>query len=339
MIDAAFYVGDRGFSVEPVADLPPEPNEIRIDVSYCGICGTDLHAYHGHMDQRIGKHRINGHEMSGRVSAVGDNVTGFAEGDAVVVRPLDHCGGCPACSAGFEHVCHYSEVSRPGYGRRLSTIAVGSCPHGPHKSPEGLPLAQAALVEPLAVAAHDVTRAGVEVGEDGLVIGGGPIGMLVALAARQQGARVTITEINRQRFELARELGFHVLDTAEVDVCADMTSATGTKGCDVVFEVSGTQAGVDLMTAAAAARGRVCMVVIHASKPRIDLFALFWRELEMVGARVYERADFDRAIGWLATGIGAERLITGVRPSSEISDAFRELSEFPGSMKTLIRLN
>ncbi len=88
-----------------------------------------------------------------------------------------------------------------------------------------------------------------------LVIGGGPIGMLVALAARQKRARVTITEIDRQRLELARELGFDVLDPAEVDVRAEVESATGTKGCDVVFEVSGTQAGIDLMTAAAAARG------------------------------------------------------------------------------------
>ena len=269
---------------------------------------------------------------------MGDNVTGFAESDAVVVRPLDHCGDCPACSAGLEHVCHdlkFLGLDTDGAFQQKWSVPA----HTVHKLPEELPLAQAALVEPLAVAAHDVTRAGVELGEDVLVIGGGPIGMLVALAARKQGARVTITEINRQRLELARELGFHVLDPAEVDVCAEMTSATGTKGCDVVFEVSGTQAGVDLMTAAAAARGRICMVAIHASKPRIDLFAFFWRELEMVGARVYERADFDRAIGWLATGIGAERLITGVRPLPEISDAFRELSEFPGSMKTLIRLN
>ena len=64
MIDAAFYVGERSFSVERIADVPPGPCEVQIEVSYCGICGTDLHAYHGHMDQRIGKHRIIGHEMS-----------------------------------------------------------------------------------------------------------------------------------------------------------------------------------------------------------------------------------------------------------------------------------
>ena len=188
--------------------------------------------------------------------------------------------------------------------------------HDVHSNLVGLPLARAALVEPLAVAANHVV-----------------------LAARQRGARVTITEINRQRLRLARELGFDALDLAEVDVCAELESVTEKKGYDGVFVVPGTRAGVDLTAAAEAARGRTCEFAIHASEPRIYLFVFFWRELGMVGARVYGREDFDGAVEWLASGIGAERLITSVRPLPEFADAFHELSEIPGSMKTLIRQN
>ena len=338
MIEAAVYTGNRTISVETVPEVPPGPDDVQIEVSHCGICGTDLHAYLGHMDQRLGDRRIIGHEMSGRVIAMGENVSSVAEGDRVVVRPLVHCGDCPACASGLEHICHnlkFLGLDSDGAFQHRWSVPEQTV----HRLPEGLPLDHAALVEPLAVAAHDVARADVGPGDDVLVIGGGPIGMLVALAARRQGAEVMITEINARRLELAREMGFDVIDPSSVDAQAAIESATNGKGCDVVFEVSGSQAGVDLMTKAAAARGKICMVAIHATKPQVDLFAFFWRELEMVGARVYERADFDRAIDWLADGIGAERLITSVRPLAEIADAFRDLTEVPGSMKTLIKLN
>ena len=110
-------------------------------------------------------------------------------------------------------------------------------------------------------------------------------------------------------------------------------------GSSPIQSFSGSQPGVDLMTKAAAARGRICMVAIHAKKPEIDLFQFFWRELEMLGARVYEPADYDKAIDMLTGGIGAERLITDVQGLATIGDAFKALTENPASMKTLIRVN
>lgn len=120
---------------------------------------------------------------------------------------------------------------------------------------------------------------------------------------------------------------------------AELESVTKEKGCDVVFVVSGSRAGVDLMNVALAARRLSCMFAMHVGKPRIYLFVFFCRELELAGARVHERWDFDGAVERLASGIGAERLITSVRPLSVIAGAFHELSEIPGSMKTLIRRN
>lgn len=336
-IDAAYYCGDKTFRLERVEPVAPGPGELQIDVAYCGICGTDLHVYLGHMDARIGDHRVIGHEMSGTVAALGEGVSDFALGDPVVVRPLDHCGDCPACHAGHSHICHnlkFLGLDTDGAFQGKWTVPA----HTVHKLPAGLRLDHAALVEPLAVAAHDVRRARVAAGEDVLVIGGGPIGMLVALAAREAGAAVTVSEVNENRLKLARELGFVALNPKAGDVAESINAATGGKGADVVFEVSGTQAGVDLMTAVVAARGRICMVAIHASKPQIDLFRFFWREIEMLGARVYEPEDYDKAIAMLTGGVGAERLITDIQSLSTIGDAFKALTENPASMKTLIRI-
>lgn len=338
MIDAAFYTGNKTFSLEQIEAPAPAPGEVQIDIAFCGICGTDLHVYLGHMDARIGNHRVIGHEMSGRVAALGEGVSGFQVGDPVVVRPLDHCGDCPACKAGHQHVCHklkFLGLDTDGAFQQKWSVPA----HTVHKLPADLPLDHAALVEPLAVATHDVKRARLQAGEDVLVIGGGPIGMLVALAARQVGANVTISEVNENRLAMARDMGFTALNPKEVDVVAEINKATGDKGADVVFEVSGTQPGVDLMTEVLAVRGRICMVAIHATKPTIDLFRFFWREIEMVGARVYEPADYDTAIEWLTGGIGAEKLITDIRKLSDIGAAFDALTKNPNSMKTLIAVN
>jgi len=335
---AAYYTGDRSFRLEDIEPVAPGAGEVQVDVAFCGICGTDLHAYLGHMDARIGHHRIIGHEMSGRVAALGEGVTGLAIGDAMVVRPLAHCGACPACRAGHQHICHklkFLGLDTDGAFQGKWTVPAYTV----HRLPDGLSLDHAALVEPLAVAAHDVARARVAKGEDVLVIGGGPIGMLVALAAREAGASVILSEVNENRLSMAREMGFTALDPRAQDVAAHIDTVTGGKGADVVFEVSGTQPGTDLMTEVVATRGRICMVAIHAEKRQVDLFRFFWREIEMLGARVYEPADYDRAIAMLTGGIGAERLITDIRALNEIEPAFKALTENPASMKTLIRVN
>jgi len=336
-ISAAYYRGDKQFTIEQVAPRPPGPNEVQIGVAYCGICGTDLHVYLGHMDQRVGFERVIGHEMSGVVSAVGDGVSNIAVGDRVVVRPLDHCGVCPACKRGHQHICQnlkFLGLDTDGAFQEQWTVPA----HTVHKLPEGLPLDHAALIEPAAVACHDVRRGRVQPGEDVLVIGGGPIGMLIAMVAKQEGARVTVSEINPHRLAIAEKLGFTALNPKTTDAAKAITEATGGKGADVIFEVSGTQPGVDLMTAAAATRGRIVMVAIHATRPQVDLFQFFWREIEMLGARVYEPQDYDEAIRLVASGaIDAATMITDIRELERIGDAFAALSGNPEAMKTLIK--
>ena len=337
-ITAAYYRGGKSFAVEEKAPDAPGPGEVAIRTAYCGICGTDMHVYHGNMDARVGLNRIVGHEMSGVVSAVGEGVSGFAIGQKAVVRPLDHCGDCPACKAGHEHICHKLKFLGLDTDGAMQEIWVVPA-HTVHALPESLRLDHAALIEPVAVAAHDVRLSELQPGEDVVVIGGGPIGVLVAMVARDAGGKVVLSEVNPHRIAIAEKLGFDVVNPAEVDLAAEINTRTGEKGADVVFEVSGTQPGVDAMTAVAATRARIVMVAIHAQKPAIDLFQFFWRELKLIGARVYEPVDYEKAIALVGSGgVDADTVITDVAPLSEIQAAFESLDRSPTALKSLIKV-
>ena len=335
---AAFYRGDRSFEVELRSALPPGPGEVSVRTAYCGICGTDMHVFHGNMDGRVGTNRIIGHEMSGTVKAVGSGVTSPRPGQRVVVRPLDHCGNCPACSEGHNHICH--NLKFLGLDTDGAMQEVWNVPsHTIHRIPDSLSMQHAALIEPVAVACHDVRLSGLRQGEFAVVIGGGPIGILVAMTARDTGAEVLISEVNPHRLEIARGIGFRTVNPKEKDIARVVGNRTGDKGADVVFEVSGTQAGVDAMTAVAATRARIVMVAIHAEKPSVDLFRFFWRELKLSGARVYEPEDYERAISIVAGGgIDADAIITDINPLSAIQSAFESLDSNPTAMKSLIRI-
>lgn len=334
---AAFYRGDRHFAVGTMPARQPGPGEVAIDVAYVGICGTDLHVFHGNMDARVGKNRVIGHEMSGTVAEVGPDAGDFTPGERVVVRPLHPCGSCPTCKAGHAHICQnlkFLGLDTDGAMQGRWIVPAFTL----HRLPEGLSLEVAALVEPLAVAVHDVRRARLKAGETALVIGGGPIGMLIAMVAQAEGATVILSEINQNRLDMAAAMGVEGLNPREVNVAEAVHERTGGAGADVVFEVSGTQPGVDLMTDAVRARGRIVMVAIHAKKAEVDLFRFFWREVEMLGARVYEPQDYDRAIAMLAEGLPVGRLITDRYPLAEVQAAFEALDGNPTAMKTLIQI-
>ena len=193
---AAQYVAGRGIEVAEVDAPPPGPGEVQLEVAYVGICGTDLHILVGHMDDRVPDHGVIGHEMSGRVAVVGEGVSGWSAGDPVTVMPLRWCGRCSTCLAGYSHIC-----DRLDFVGIDSTGAMQQLWNVPHELlvplPPDLPLRAAALVEPVAVAHHDVARAGLSAGERVLVVGGGPIGVLIAVIARARGAKALLVEPDR----------------------------------------------------------------------------------------------------------------------------------------------
>jgi (R,R)-butanediol dehydrogenase / meso-butanediol dehydrogenase / diacetyl reductase len=334
-VKAVYYEGAGRFTLRESDPRPPAAGEVRLDVAYCGICGTDLHIAHGAMDHRVKAPQVIGHEMSGTVAELGAQVEGFDVGDPVVVRPLDSRGET-AVDRGFSHISRnlrFLGIDTPGAFQSSWTVPAFTM----HHLPPGIDLKIAALTEPLAVACHDVRRAELEPGETAVVIGGGPIGLLVALVARQRGARVLVSEVNLERVSLASQLGLDVVDPRDGDLAERVEILTSGAGADVVFEVSGSAAGALEMTRLAAIRGRVVVVAIFPKPPQVSLFDVFWKELQLRGARVYEPDDYDRAIALLDEGsLPLERLITAVEPLDRLPAVFEEQARGSSAMKILV---
>lgn len=332
---ATQYEGGRTFSVVERAAAAPGRGEVRIKVAYCGVCGTDVHIYHGMMDQRVKIPLTIGHEMSGTVDAVGEGVRGFSPGDKVVVRPLDDRGQKPS-DKGISHICEdlkFIGIDSPGAMQQYWNVPAFTL----HKLPPEVDLRLAALTEPLAVACHDVRLSGLKQGEVAVVLGAGPIGMLVALVARKQGAEVIISELNPARIALARELGFTTVDPSSTSLVDFVREHTQNFMADVVFEVSGVQPAVEVMTQVAGLRGRIVMVAIHGQPRMVNLFQFFWKELQLIGARVYEKVDYEAAIALLTAGeLPLQALITGVEPLRNIQTVFEQIDQNPSGMKVLL---
>jgi 2-desacetyl-2-hydroxyethyl bacteriochlorophyllide A dehydrogenase len=333
---SALYAGNSTIVVEDRPLVPPGTGQVQIEVAYTGICGTDLHILHGAMDHRVHTPQTIGHEMSGRIAALGPGVEDLTVGQPVTVMPLDWCGTCPACRAGHRHICHrlnFIGIDTAGSMQQRWNVAANVVVALP---PE-LPLTHAALVEPTAVAVHDVRRAGLQSGETAVVIGGGPVGVLIALVARSVGAEVTVLELDPHRRAVAEGLGLRTPDPANHDVATEIDAWTAGAGAAVAFEVSGSSAGVDTAVQLLAVRGRLVVVGIHNQRREVDLFRFFWRELTMVGARVYERRDYDTAIELLARGtVPAEALISRIEPLDNAAAAFTALRSGGDVMKVLI---
>ncbi|MFE1313137.1 zinc-binding dehydrogenase [Streptomyces sp. NPDC058755] len=320
-----------------VVDAPePGPGEVEVAPAYVGICGTDLHIFHGDMDARVAAPAVLGHEMSGRIVRVGPGVEGWQPGDAVTVMPLRWDDTCPACQAGHRHVCQHLDfigIDSPGAMQQRWTVPASTL----IRLPESLALDRAALVEPTAVAVHDVGRAEVAEGEKVVVVGGGPVGLLIALVARAAGAEVRVVELSTHRRLLAEELGLTTWNPADDDVPELVRQWTGEAGADVAFEVSGAAAGVDTAVDVLGVHGRLCLVAIHPRPREVNLHRFFWRELTLVGARLYDRGDFERAVALVADGtIPAERLISKVVPLMQAPAAFEALEGGGDVMKILV---
>ncbi|MER6272863.1 alcohol dehydrogenase catalytic domain-containing protein [Streptomyces sp900105755] len=333
---AVRYTSARTLDTAPAAASEPGPGEVELAPAYVGICGTDLHIFHGDMDTRVAAPAVLGHEMAGRIVRVGPGVEGWRPGDAVTVMPLRWDDTCPACRAGHQHICQHLDfigIDSPGAMQQRWTVPASTL----IRLPGTLPLDQAALVEPTAVAVHDVGRAAVKDGEKVVVVGGGPVGILIALVARAAGAEVRVVELNAHRRLLAEELGLSTWDPATADITALVQRWTGEAGADVAFEVSGAAGGVDTAVDVLGVRSRLCLVAIHPRPREINLHRFFWRELSLVGARLYDRGDFERAVTLVADGtIPAQRLITKIVPLTEAPAAFEALESGGDVMKILV---
>ena len=327
------YSGERTMRVVEADEAPPGPGEVQVSVAYTGICGTDLHILHGDMDARVGPRAVLGHEMSGTVAAWGAGVSGWAVGDPVTVLPIRSCGTCRTCLAGTGHICPtltFLGIDSAGAMQERWNVPADLLV----ALPAGLDLAHAALVEPTAVAVHDVRRADLRPGERALVVGGGPIGQLIGLVAQQAGADVLVVEPDPYRRELAGTLGLAAADPATPEA---LEKWHGGEFADVAFEVSGAAAAMTGAVDALGPRGRLVLVAIHPRPREVNLHRFFWRELTLIGARLYARSDVESAVALIAGGgIPAAALISRVEPMERVGEAFAALETGAGVMKVLL---
>jgi len=332
---AVVYTGDHHVAAVEQPAAPPGPGQVQIAVAFTGICGTDLHIFHGDMDARVTRPAVLGHEMSGVVAALGSGVTGFTVGDPVTVMPTLACGECASCRSGLEHICPrlvFLGIDAPGSMQGLWSVPAELVV----PLPAGLALDLAAMVEPVAVAVHDVRRSRLVAGELAVVVGGGPIGLLIALVARSRGARVLLVEPDAGRRALAAELGLEGVDPGHDDVIALVEQATEGAGAAVAFEVSGSAPGITAAVDVLTTRGRLVLVAIHPAPRPVNLHRFFWRELELLGARLYRREDVEEAVRLVAGGdLPVGRLISRVEPWSRAAAAFAALEQ-GGVMKVLV---
>jgi threonine dehydrogenase-like Zn-dependent dehydrogenase len=333
---ASFYRGNRVFETGPAPEPAAAAGQALLRVRRVGICGTDLHIYQGHLDHRVPKNGIIGHETFATVETAPPG-SGFAPADRVVVEPVLFCGHCRACRMGATYLCEQLKV--------LGVDAAGGMQdywavpvHRLLKVPDSIPDDRAPLVEPLAVAVHDVTRAGVAAGQSVVVFGGGPIGCLIALVCRQRGARAIVSEINPYRVELLKGLGLDVIGPGE-DVAGIVRERTDGAGADVAFEVSGDPAVAAVITEVVRVWGTVSIIAIHADPAPVRLYSLFAKELKMHGSRLYTRAAWEEAIRLAASGaIDVAPLVSRVIPLEDLQKGMEEALGGGRVMKVMVDL-
>jgi (R,R)-butanediol dehydrogenase / meso-butanediol dehydrogenase / diacetyl reductase len=300
--------------VEVTVEERPRPQagdgQVLVDVAYCGLCGTDLHICAGeHPRARPGI--LLGHEISGRLHT---GAAGLTAGTKVVVDPLLPCGSCRPCRGGRPHTCanlRLLGIDVPGGA--AEQVAVPADRVVP--VPDDADLRRLAFAEPLAVAVRAVRRAALAIGEEVTVAGAGPIGLAVAACARLAGAaRVLVAEPVPGRRRLAADLGF---ETAE--------SLDGTEA-EVVFDAAAHPAVAAELAEAAAVGGRVVLVGVYGRPAPLDLRALTFKEVTVLGTRVYSRDDLRVATAMVADGrFDPAPLITRAVPLAEAATAVDDL--------------
>jgi 2-desacetyl-2-hydroxyethyl bacteriochlorophyllide A dehydrogenase len=313
---------------------PPGAGEVLVASRLVGICGTDVHAAAGH-HPFIERPYRPGHEVVGVVEQVGDGVTDLAAGDPVVLEPNLVCGTCRQCRAGRYNICRNLAVfGCQTTGGMADAFVVPR--DRLHRLPDGMSDELAALVEPLATPVHAVRRAGVGPGSRVAVLGAGPIGLLVLVAARAAGAEtVVVTDVLPEKLERASRLGADAALRAD-DPGLVAQAAAVLQGADVVFDCVAAASSMAQAVELVDKGGTVMVVGIAAGPTTVPLHLVQDREISVIGSLMYVREDVERAIALLASGaVAADDLITAVFPLDRAAEAFAASSD-PTQVKVLV---
>ena len=335
---AAVLTDERTVAIEEHERPNPDDGDVLVRVNACGVCMTDYHMYHGTFPVEFPM--IPGHESAGEVVAVGDDVSNVAVGDRVAINPSIPCNDCRACQSGKENLCeNFTSI-----GGAADTIIDGAfaeyvrAPEG-YVEPVGeLAYRQAAFAEPLACCIHAVDQVDLESGDTVVIIGAGPIGLLLSQTFRASGAgTVIVSEPVDHRRELALETGAdYGIDPVETDLRSELDEFVD--GVDIAVEAVGLPETIEIALSLPSAGGTTLIFGVppQDATVEIDPFSVYYDETELVGTFSLTPNDFTRAVTFLRNGrIDVESLITDEYGLDGLSNAFDGMEEKEGLKKMI----
>ncbi len=327
-------------------DVPaPRPedlkdNEILLNIKRIGICGSEIHSYHGQHPSCIYP-VVQGHEYSGVVVAVGKGVKGFKPGDHATARPQLVCGECAPCKKGLYNICENLKVQAfhaDGAAQDYFVVTEDRAV----LLPDDMPIDYGAMIEPAAVGAHATTRPRDLAGKNVVVSGAGTIGNLIAQFAQARGAaKVLITDVSDVRLAKAVECGIkNTVNVAKTPLKAAVKEVFGDEGYQVAFEVSGVESSVQSLMSTIEKGGDVIIVAVFAKNPVINMEHLGEHELNLIGTLMYRHEDYLTAVEEISKGtINLAPLVTDRFGLMEYDKAYDFIETHKEeSMKIMIEL-
>lgn len=316
-------------------DLPEiSAGEVLIKVAYAGICGSDMFIYQG-VHPRAKAPLIMGHEFSGTIEK---GHPSLPKGTPVTVYPLLSCGHCEPCQNGYAHVCNTLKlIGIDGDGGMAEYVKVPADKVVP--IPPALPLKLGAFIEPLAVGVHAVRRSGYKPGDRAVVFGAGPIGLCVAICLKYFGASsVMVVEAHPHRLQVAEQLGFTVINAATDDVREKIKAATNGCNADFAFDCAAHPSVQTLLMDVIKVQGTAVIVGSYKKPPEVDLLKVEFKELTLIGIRVYETRDFEIASTILASQFVDFDLLLSESTPEQAPEVFQELLKGSNAIKMLFNM-
>ena len=325
-------------------DIPiPEPaaGQVVMQVMRIGICGSDIHVYHGNHKYAT-LPLVQGHEGSGAVLKVGSGVSELAPGDLVTLRPQSFCGECFLCKQGRYNLCESYKVmgvlgGLTGMASEYFLVDASKL----HKLPPTMTFDEGAVVEPAAVGVHAVKLGGTAAGSKVLVIGAGTIGNLAAQAAKALGAeKVMIADISDVRLDLAKQCGIDfVINTLNTDLEAAVLENFGPQRADFILDCAGSPKTLEQAIRIARRGTNIVLVGNFYDFVPVELGLVQRRELNLIGDMNYVAEDYEDAISFIAAGqIMVNELISNHFAFREYADAYQYIDDNVGGtvMKVMV---
>ena len=315
-------------------------DEILLKVQRIGVCGSDIHAYHGEHPSALYP-LVQGHEYSAQVVAAGSGVTEVKPGMKVTARPQRVCGECNPCKRGEYNVCQNLRVE--GFHLQGSAQAYFVVTRDRLVVlPDGMSYDHGAMVEPVAVAAHATARPRALKGKNVVVSGAGTIGNLIAQFAVARGAeKVLITDVSDYRLDVAQACGIeHTLNVCHKTLAEGIAEVFGPEGYQVGFECAGVESSIQSLMATIEKGSDIMIVGVHARNPVIDMEHLGERELWLIGSMMYLHEDYLTAVEEISAGrIKLDPMITNHFPLEQYAEAYEFIdSARDKCMKVIIEL-